>query len=174
MPPTPKDHTVRARANKASTRAVLQEQYEGEIDPPMLPARYIIRKIKVGQHGWTETEQEVPWQPLTLAMWDDIWASPMAREYTTADEHALFRYAVLVDDFWRSPSADKHTEIRLAQKDFGLTPLDRRRLEWSIETTSKAQADGNKRRAAEMAAAQLAAQAPAMPTEAQDPRLHVV
>lgn len=63
----------------------------------------------------------------------------MAREYLRADEHALFRLAVLVDNYWTKPSAALASEIRLQQQAFGLTPLDRRRLEWSIEQVEAAQ-----------------------------------
>lgn len=57
----------------------------------------------------------------------------MAAEYLDADVHGLFRLAVLVDEFWTEPTPKLAGEIRLQQQAFGLTPLDRRRLEWSIE-----------------------------------------
>ena len=63
----------------------------------------------------------------------------MAEEYLRADEHALCRLAVLIDDYWTKPSAALASEIRLEQQAFGLTPLDRRRLEWSIEQVQAAQ-----------------------------------
>lgn len=173
--PTPlKDHTVRARANKSSTRAVLQEQYEGEIDPPVLPARYVQRKIKDKRGCIERVEQvETTWQPLTLAMWDDIWASPMAREWLDSDVYGLYAMAILFDEFLLNPCARTHGEYDRARKSYGLTPIDRRRLEWKVEMSSSAQAEGNKRRAAEVVAAEAARQAPATPTEANDPRLHV-
>ena len=57
----------------------------------------------------------------------------MAAEFVEADKHALFRLAVLVDMFWSEPSKELAAEIRLEQQAFGLTPIDRRRLQWSIE-----------------------------------------
>ena len=63
----------------------------------------------------------------------------MAEEYLRADEHALYRLAVLIDDYWTKPTAVLAGEIRLEQQAFGLTPLDRRRLEWSIEQVQAAQ-----------------------------------
>jgi hypothetical protein len=62
----------------------------------------------------------------------------MAGEYLNADVHALYRLAVLVDAFWRRPSQALAAEIRLQQQAFGLTPLDRRRLEWTIEQAEAA------------------------------------
>lgn len=75
---------------------------------------------------------------MTRRWWRDVWSSPMATEYLRADEHALFRLAVLVDEFWHKPNRGLAAEIRLQQQAFGLTPLDRRRLEWSIEQVEQA------------------------------------
>ena len=78
------------------------------------------------------------WHSLTRAWWRDIWRSPMASEYVNADIHALYRLAALIDRFWREPSVALSAEIRLQQQAFGLTPLDRRRLEWTIEQAETA------------------------------------
>jgi hypothetical protein len=75
---------------------------------------------------------------MTRYWWRDVWASPMATEYLRADEHGLFRLAVLIDLFWKEPSRALAAEIRLQQQAFGLTPLDRRRLEWNIEQVEQA------------------------------------
>ena len=71
----------------------------------------------------------------------------MAEEYLRADEHALYRLAVLIDNYWTKPSAGLASEIRLEQQAFGLTPLDRRRLEWSIEQVQAAQSRVKERKA---------------------------
>lgn len=83
---------------------------------------------------------------MTRRWWRDVWASPMATEYLRADEHALFRLAVLTDMFWEEPSKELAAEIRLQQQAFGLTPSDRRRLEWSIEQAEQAKDRGDKQR----------------------------
>jgi hypothetical protein len=75
---------------------------------------------------------------MTRLWWKDVWASPMAEEFLRADEHALLRLAVLVDLFWTEPSQKLAGEIRLQQQAFGLTPLDRRRLEWQVVQTEEA------------------------------------
>jgi len=62
----------------------------------------------------------------------------MSQEYVKADEHALYRLAVLIDQFWADPNKELAAEIRLQQQAFGLTPLDRRRLEWTIEQAESA------------------------------------
>lgn len=164
--PIGKHSTVRARANKASTRATLHEPDDDEeIEIPELPLR--IKKVRTKAGGWRD--EKTSWQPLTLEWWRDTWTSPMAAEYHSSDKHGLFRLAVLIDDFWTHPSRETHAEIRLAQKDYGQTPMDRRRLEWTIESSKKAREDGDKRRSRGTQQT-----APPAPDPTQDPRLHVV
>ena len=128
MPAQKKDPSVRARRNKASTAAKLPAQPVAKGDRPALP----------GGHEW---------HPLTLEWWADLWASPMAGEYHGSDRHGLFILAALVDAFWTSPSKELASEIRLQRQAFGLTPYDRRRLEWTIESVDEAKDRGRQRRA---------------------------
>lgn len=117
--PTPKNAAITQRRNKKTTRAVLAPEAAPRQRAPSLP-------------------RDMEWHPMTRRWWRDVWHSPMAEEYVRADEHALFRLAVLIDKFWEDPSKDLAAEIRLEQQAFGLTPLDRRRLEWSIENAEQA------------------------------------
>ncbi|NLD71647.1 MAG: hypothetical protein GX649_02900 [Chloroflexi bacterium] len=73
------------------------------------------------------------WHPLTRAWWKDTWGSPMAEEYLDADIHGLFILAELVDAYWYEPSKELAGEIRLQRQCFGLTPVDRRRLQWEVQ-----------------------------------------
>jgi hypothetical protein len=92
---------------------------------------------------------------MTIAWWNDVWRSPMAAEFVQADVHGLYRLAILVDRFWGTPTRDLAAEIRLQQAAYGLTPLDRRRLQWEIkrvegdktEQPTPARARGDPRRA---------------------------
>lgn len=86
------------------------------------------------------------WHSQTLRWWADVWSSPMAPEYDESDIHGLILLAVLVDAFWTEPSQALAAEIRLQRQCFGLTPIDRRRLQWEIERTDEAQERGRKRR----------------------------
>ena len=117
--PAPKNPVTRQRRNKTATRAVLPAESSPRKRAPSLPSHR-------------------EWQPLTRRWWRDVWSSPMAVQYVRADVHALFRLAVLIDAFWSEPSTKLAAEIRLQQQAFGLTPLDRSRLEWSIEQTEQA------------------------------------
>lgn len=136
--PPRKHASVRARSNKTSTAAKLAEQdEESAVEIPDLPRRT------------NEDGVEVPWHPMTVAWWEDIWPSPMALEWHESDIHGLYRLAVLVDVYWDSHNLTDMlkaaVEIRLSGQPYGLSPLDRRRLEWTIESTKKAQADGRER-----------------------------
>src|SRR5688572_5771886 len=115
-----------ARRNRTSTSAKLSAVHD--VEAPPLP------------------EREAPWHSQTVAWWADVWASPMAPEYHDSDRHGLFLLAVLVDGFWMHPTQALAAEIRLQRQSFGLTPLDRRRLQWEIERTDEAQAKGSQRR----------------------------
>lgn len=130
MPQQLKDASSRSRRNRSTTKKKLEVDDANTSFPvPELPVL-----------------EERDWHPLTLQFWEDTWSSPMATEYLIADIHGLFRLAVLIDDFWRKPSGALSAEIRLMQQPYGLTPLDRRRLEWSVEQSEDAKDRGSERR----------------------------
>jgi len=78
------------------------------------------------------------WDPRTRAWWKDVWRSPMAAEYLRCDVHGLYRLAVLLERFWRKPSASLAAEIRLESEAYGLTPTGRRRLRLQIQRAGPA------------------------------------
>ncbi|MDO8671111.1 MAG: hypothetical protein Q7O66_06730 [Dehalococcoidia bacterium] len=120
--PLPKDPALRQRRNQAASRATL---------PATLKKLRRTRPLPARSEGLT-------WHKLTLAWWRDIWHSPMAGEYLDADVHALYRLAVLIDMFWTEPGRELAAEITKEQQSFGLSPLDRRRLEWIVEKAEEA------------------------------------
>jgi hypothetical protein len=136
-----------ARRNRSATRATLTLVHD--VEAPDLP-------------------EGRDWHPQTVEWWADVWASPMAPEYDDSDRHGLFALAMLIDDFWTAdkPSlrASLSAEIRLQRQCFGLTPIDRRRLQWEIERGEDAEERTQKRKAAARNSAQEARD------EAVDPR----
>lgn len=120
--PLPKNPATRRRQNRGSTAATLPAE-AANAQPPALPA-------------------DRDWHPQTRCWWVDVFASPMASEFLRADIHGLIRLAVLVDDYWQAdaPMARKvlAQEIRLQSQCFGLTPIDRRRLQWEVERVEQA------------------------------------
>ncbi|MEV5629167.1 hypothetical protein [Micromonospora tulbaghiae] len=127
--PAPKHSSTRTRRNRTSTASTLTPTTKAKVPP--LP----------------DLEGQ-PWHPMTLAWWDDLWRSPMAPEYDPSDIHGLYLLATLVNGFWEHPSKELAAEIRLQRQCFGLTPIDRRRLQWEIERSDEAQDRGRRRRTA--------------------------
>lgn len=129
MPAHKKDPSVRARRNVAASAAKLSAATETTIpDMPSGP----------------------DWHPATREWWADVWASPMAREWDSSDVHNVTLCALIYNDIWTAETAkerkDAAAEYRLQRKDLGLTPYDRRRLEWTIESADEARDRGRKRR----------------------------
>ncbi len=117
--PIPKDPAIRQRTNRASTAAKLK--LTGEDDTRKTPP---LPKHK-------------EWAPLTRAWWRRVWRSPMAAEYLEADLDGLYRLLELIERFWRKPSTSLAAEIRTESASYGLTPIDRRRLQWEVERLEK-------------------------------------
>ena len=118
--PLPKDSKIRQRTNKTSTAARLPAGTGRRSRHPKLPV-----------------EADRVWHPLTRKWWRDLWTSPMAGEYLQADTHGLFALADLVDRYWSTTDERKRLdlakEVRLQRQAFGLTPIDRRRLQWEVD-----------------------------------------
>lgn len=72
------------------------------------------------------------WHALTMVGWQHAWASPMASQWIETDVDALGRLALLWDEFYKAPDTKTLAEIRLQESRFGLSPLDRSRLQWEI------------------------------------------
>ena len=110
------------------------------------------------------------WHDRTRAWWKDVWASPMAPEYDPSDLHGLYALAALVDDFWNADDARTRSaiaaEIRLQRQCFGLTPIDRRRLQWEIDRGDAAERKTTARRATDRPAA--------LPDQGPDPRAGMI
>jgi hypothetical protein len=150
--PLPTDPSVRQRRNKTATAAKLPLGGASTVDVPELPERF--REDR-------ETGEFTPisWHPRTSAWWSTVWASPMAPEFLDADVEGLFLLAELEDDFHRAESAKERIElakeIRLQRQCFGLTPIDRRRLQWEVDRGEEAEGKRKKRRRSEAANPQL-------------------
>lgn len=56
----------------------------------------------------------------------------MAGQYLPTDVDGLGRLAILIDSYYSRPQALIMGEIRLQEARFGLSPLDRSRLQWEI------------------------------------------
>lgn len=78
------------------------------------------------------------WHPLTLEAWNHAWQSPMASQWLETDIDALGRLAILWDLLYKGAIAAM-PEIRLQEQRFGLSPLDRSRLQWEVAKGNEAE-----------------------------------
>ncbi len=78
------------------------------------------------------------WHKLTRAWWKHVWESPMAGEYLETDIDGLGRLAILVDEYYWEPDKNLLAEIRLQEARFGLSPVDRSRLQWDFKKGKEA------------------------------------
>jgi len=117
----PKPPEQRQRRNRAATAAELPGEAEAKRRrAPSLPSK-----------------DDGEWHELTRAWWRAVWRSPMAKKFLEADRHGLYRLAALIDAFWSTPTTALAAEIRLEEARFGLSPMDRHRLQWQIVPDQK-------------------------------------
>lgn len=144
--PPPKPPGMRQRKNRVPTRATLPTEAEtANAEVPPLPAI-----------SATET-----WHPMVLEWWASIWRSPMVGEWLESDKRDLPILARLHQDFWTAttPAGRQYaaSEIRQQAVRFGLSPIDRRRLQWEVEKGEQASQRTESRRRVK-------------PAEGKDPR----
>lgn len=122
MPPAPKDPSTRRRRNREVTAVELTGRRKGR--QPTIP----VRKA----------------HPRTQAWWRSVWQSPMSAQYTEPDVEGISMLCLVVEDFWRAESStarrEAAAEIRQQSVRFGLSPIDRRRLQWSLPKAPPKQA----------------------------------
>lgn len=119
--PSPKPAHLRQRTNKKAGQAVLAA-VAGKPDAPTIP-----------------NPDDRVWHPLTVAAWKRAWASPMATQWLETDADALGRLALMWDEFYNVPNSKTLAEIRLQEQRFGLSPLDRSRLQWEVSRGEEAE-----------------------------------
>src|SRR5689334_6546215 len=112
----PKDHETRRRRNKVATEAVLTTT-DARIKVPTLTQQILGSRVHASTKRW----------------WSVIWKSPMAPRWLEADIEGLYLVAILRNEFFVKPTSTLAGEIRQQEARFGLTPVDRKRLDWRIE-----------------------------------------
>ncbi len=75
---------------------------------------------------------------MAIEFWEMVWSSPMSHMYIEADLPSLYRLLIMVNQWWKSKSLKVDAEIRLLEREFGLTPFSRRRLEWTVAQAEEA------------------------------------
>lgn len=133
---TPKPPGMRQRRNRASTGA-------------MLPSAEASAKNKVPPLPPREKSSE-RWHEKVTAWWASVWRSPMATEFLDSDVRGgLYVLAELYQALWAGEQkglAQVAAEIRQQEIRFGLSPIDRRRLQWEVEKGEQADERTQRRR----------------------------
>lgn len=140
--PAPKPAHLRARTNLKAGANVIAAPSPASVDVPPL----------VHPNG------EV-WHPLTLMAWQEFFESAMATQWLPTDITALVMLAVCYDKFYQTGNIDYLKEIRLQRQYFGLTPLDRSRLQWEVSRAEESEQKQQRRQ-----------HGPARRTGTRDPR----
>lgn len=112
--PPPKPMNLRQRTNKKAGATVIEMPTAGGAAPPLV-------------HPSGET-----WHPATEAAWREFFESPMSTQWLPTDITGLVMLAVCYDQFYKTGNLDYLKEIRLQRQLYGLTPLDRSRLQWEV------------------------------------------
>lgn len=128
--PAPKDARLRQRTNRKAGAGPL-------VDSSAAPAP----RAKVPNIPNPDLRE---WHALTLIEWKRWWKSPMALKWLDSDFGGLAILARLYDDYFKSGDVELLKEIRLQRPCFGLTPLDRSRLQWEIVRGDEADSKGGR------------------------------
>lgn len=118
--PAPKPTSLRQRTNKKAGAGTIEAPAHPKV--PSIP-----------------NPDGREWHPLTVKDWKHAWSSPMSSQWLDTDADAIGRLAILWDEFYKRPSADALKEIRLQSALFGLSPLDRSRLQWEVTRGEEAE-----------------------------------
>lgn len=69
----------------------------------------------------------------------------MASKWLPSEFDGVFRMAMLWDEFYVNGKALVLAEVRLQEQRFGLSPLDRSRLQWEVNRADEAEQQHKKR-----------------------------
>lgn len=151
--PLPKNAAQRQRRNQSATKATLQVVEDPDI-PELPPAEHWLSPMfDKANDTWVDPE----WRPHVVAWWESIWSSPMSSEYDDADIHGLYLACMYLQES-TNPMLKAAERIsygknyEAAVRNYGLTPMSRRSLQWEIarsnEATEKAAEKANQKKAA--------------------------
>lgn len=145
--PLPKDPAARQRRNKAATKATLSLVVDHDV-PDMPDARHWLTPMIDLKNG---TSEDRDWPQHVVDWWYDIWSSPMSNEFDDADVHGLYLACMYLTESTNPliRTADRISygkSYEAAVKNFGLTPMSRRSLQWEIARADEATEKNAKRK----------------------------
>lgn len=150
--PNPKDPATRERRNKSSTKAVLSLVVDHEVPPMPKAEDWISHPTINGQPVGPGADKAIEWSPVVLKWWKTIWSSPMSNEYHDSDtvqlHLACFYLHQTVNPFLKMAERLQASKAHEAcVKNFGLSPMSRRALQWEIARVTAADLENEKRKA---------------------------
>ncbi len=130
--PMPKDPATLTRRNKVSTKAVLRL-----VKNPKIPA----------------PPAGTDWHEQALIWWGKAWSSPMRQEWTDSDANGIELMLAVQHAYWKSFDEGDYrimpqlmNSFNTLAKQYGLSPMSRRSLQWQIEQGEAAEEKTIKRR----------------------------
>lgn len=118
--PAPKPAHLRQRTNKKAGATVIEAQADADVPTLAHP-------------------QGHEWHPFTLKAWREFFESPMASQWLQTDITGLEMLAGCYDNYYKTGNVEFMKEIRLQRPHYGLTPLDRSRLQWEVTRGEEAE-----------------------------------
>src|SRR5690349_981646 len=112
--PAPKPSHLRQRTNVKSGASVIEAPISAEIPPLVHP-------------------NGADWHPFTLRAWREFSDPAVCSQWLQTDITGLEMLASCYDAYYKTGNLEHLKEIRLQRQQFGLTPLDRSRLQWEIK-----------------------------------------
>ena len=149
--PHPKEATKRARGNKASTKAVLSAVVDHEVPEMPDPADWLSRPFINGQEVTVgDDDKPVDWSRAVKKWWVTIWSSPMSNEFHESDTAQLdlacfYLHQVTNPYIKMAERLAAAAKYEACVRNFGLTPMSRRSLQWEIEKVEDAKAKSRRR-----------------------------
>lgn len=150
--PNPKDPQTKSRGKKASTKAVLSVVVDHEVPEMPDPADWLSRpRINGVEVTVGDDDQPVQWSAAVVKWWNTIWSSPMSNEFHESDTAQLdlacfYLHQVTNPYIKMAERLAAAAKYESCVRNFGLTPMSRRSLQWEIEKVTDAQARNRRRK----------------------------
>jgi hypothetical protein len=152
MPPYPKHPSARARRNKSASSTELTVR-TGPVTIPDLPPCFTVVKTEDENGKKVKTRVQDEWHPQAVKVWEEVWASEMSQEFLASDVGEMERLVALVHRFWVTSEEGSNTglalmsaEIKALRKQYGLTPMARRSLDWTLAQTEESRSNVQRHR----------------------------
>lgn len=152
--PPPKEPNTRNRGRKATTKATLSTVINHEVPPLPDPEHWLARPVINGQEvTFGGDDKPVDWSRAVKKWWVTIWSSPMSNEFHESDTAQLdlacfYLHQVTNPYIKMAERLAAAAKYEACVRNFGLTPMSRRSLQWEIEKVTEAE-DRRKRRTSE-------------------------